>query len=62
MDGISCQAERKLSVFRRTVDKLRSGKVVDNVEQLMLLRINKQLIPEIASFRDAETNTYTCTP
>jgi len=27
---------------------------VDKAELLMLLRLNKQLIPEIASFRDAE--------
>ena len=27
---------------------------VDKVEQLMLLRLNKQLIPEIASLREAE--------
>ena len=36
------------------MDNLRSGKALDKVEQLMLLRLNKQLIPEIASLCDAE--------
>ena len=32
----------------------RFGMAVDMVEQLMLLRLNKQIIPEIVTFRDSE--------
>ena len=37
-----------------SLENIFSGMAVDKVEQLMLLRLNKQLIPEIASLREAE--------
>ena len=48
VDSTSCQAERNFSVLNRTAENLRSGIAVDKVEQLMLPRLNKQQIPEIA--------------
>lgn len=42
------------------MDNLRSGITADKVEQLMVLRLNKQLTLELTSPRDAkaETNTH----
>ena len=37
-----------------SLDNLRSGIATDTFEQLMLLRLNKQLIPEITSLCGAE--------
>ena len=53
------KAERNFSILNRTVDNLRSGMAVDKVEQLMLLRPNKQLIPKITSLRKAEAEINT---
>ena len=61
MDSTSCQAERNFAILNCTLDNLRTGLAVDKVEQLMLLRLNKQLIPEIASLRDAEGEIFSRT-
>ena len=61
VDSTSCQAERNFSILNCTLDNLRTGLAVDKVEQLMLLRLNKQLIPEIASLRDAEGEIFSRT-
>ena len=60
----SCQAERNFSILNRTVNNLCSGLQVDKVEWLKLPRLNKQLIPETNSLRDAaaKTNIRTLVP
>lgn len=44
---ISCQAERNSSALGATLDSLWSTVAADKVDQLMLLRPNESLIPEI---------------
>ena len=61
MDSTSCQAERNFPVPNRTVDNTRFGMAVDKVEQLVVLRLNKQLIPKITSLREAEAEINTRT-
>ena len=46
MDSISCD-----SIINHTMDNLRSDSAVDKAEQLMVLRLNTQPIPEIASLK-----------
>lgn len=61
VDSTSCQVERNLSVFNRTVDDPFLGMAVERVEHLLLLRLNTHTIPDIASLREveAEINTHT---
>ena len=48
VDGISCPAERNFSAcLGSSLDSLRTTTAADEVEQIMLLRLNKRIIPAI---------------
>ena len=50
VDGTSCQAERKSSALSATQDSLRNAMAADKVEEIMLLRLNQSIFPEIRAY------------
>ena len=50
VNGISCQVEENFSALGATLDSPRSTIAADELGQMMILRLNKIIIPEIRAY------------
>ena len=48
VDTTSCQAERNFSALKQVLSDMRAGTLPRKVEQMLLLRLNRHLIPGFA--------------
>ena len=54
VDATSCQAERNFSSLALTFTELRASLDPETIEMLMFLKLNSDLIPEVARWRATE--------
>ena len=48
IDTTSCQAERNLSALKQALSDMRVGALAHKTEKMLLLRLNRHLIPGFA--------------
>ncbi|CAM9349337.1 unnamed protein product, partial [Pylaiella littoralis] len=48
VDTTSCQAERNFSALKQVLSDMRAGTLPRKIEQMLLLRLNRHLIPGFA--------------
>ena len=53
IEATSCQAERNFSALSHLIGQLRCNMLPSKVERMMLIRLNRKLVPEVRAFDDA---------